>query len=162
MKYFKDSNNQVYAFEEDGSQDDFISENLVPITLEEADALRFPPLTLEQLQRNALAKLPFWEAAERSSGVAFKGTFWLTTSAALQDIRDCMLAGFVPNNVWIDATRESVPMTFEELKGLWAEIVAKGSSIYERRVEMEKLILTLTEEELSTFMPGWPAELGNM
>lgn len=27
MKYFKDSNNQVYAFEEDGSQDDFICSN---------------------------------------------------------------------------------------------------------------------------------------
>ena len=40
MKYYKDENNQVYAYEADGSQDDYIGENLVAITLEEADAIR--------------------------------------------------------------------------------------------------------------------------
>jgi hypothetical protein len=39
MKYFKDQKNTVHAFEEDGSQDDFIGGNLVPITPAQAVAL---------------------------------------------------------------------------------------------------------------------------
>jgi len=53
MKYYKDENNQVYAFESDGSQDDFIKDNLIAITLNEADELRKPPSqTLEELAEN--------------------------------------------------------------------------------------------------------------
>lgn len=40
MKYFKDIQNQVYAYEADGSQDAFIAPGLTPITSAEADALR--------------------------------------------------------------------------------------------------------------------------
>jgi hypothetical protein len=40
MKYFKDSSNNVFAYEADGSQDQHISANLISITEVEADALR--------------------------------------------------------------------------------------------------------------------------
>ena len=51
MKYYKNSENQVYAFESDGSQDAFIPSGLVPITEAEADALRYPePSPEEQKQ----------------------------------------------------------------------------------------------------------------
>ena len=43
MKYFKDENNKVYAYESDGSQDAWIKPNLIPITEQEADELRKPP-----------------------------------------------------------------------------------------------------------------------
>lgn len=43
MKYFKDANNQVYAYESDGSQDAFIKPDLISITQEQADALRSTP-----------------------------------------------------------------------------------------------------------------------
>ena len=49
MKLFKNAANQVFAFEQDGSQDDLISDDLVPITDVEADALRNPVLTDAQL-----------------------------------------------------------------------------------------------------------------
>ncbi len=42
MKHFKDEKGVVYAFESDGSQDDFISEGLVAITEAEADEMRAP------------------------------------------------------------------------------------------------------------------------
>jgi hypothetical protein len=43
MKYYKDADNQVYAYESDGSQDAYIPEDLILITEEEADELRKPP-----------------------------------------------------------------------------------------------------------------------
>lgn len=48
MKYYKDENNQVYAFEADGSQDAYIPSGLVPISEAEADALRYPEPSLEE------------------------------------------------------------------------------------------------------------------
>jgi hypothetical protein len=42
MEYYKDNDNQVYAYESDGSQDAWIKSGLVPITVGEADALRTP------------------------------------------------------------------------------------------------------------------------
>lgn len=49
MKYYKDINNQIYAYELDGSQDNYIKPDLVAITEEEADELRKPePKTLEE------------------------------------------------------------------------------------------------------------------
>ena len=39
MKLFKDDNNQIFAYEEDGSQDHLISENLILITKSEANLI---------------------------------------------------------------------------------------------------------------------------
>jgi hypothetical protein len=67
MKYYKDEQNQVYVYESDGSQDAYIKPGLTPITEYEADALRFPPPTPEQIaeQRRAeiLARLNEIDAA---------------------------------------------------------------------------------------------------
>ena len=41
MKYYKDPNtNEIYAYEADGSQDEFIKPGLVAITDDEANAIR--------------------------------------------------------------------------------------------------------------------------
>ncbi|CDH04388.1 Putaive tail fiber assembly protein [Xenorhabdus bovienii str. oregonense] len=53
MKYYKSKYNQVYAYESDGSQDNWIDPDLIPITVAEAMAIANPPPTLEQLQQNA-------------------------------------------------------------------------------------------------------------
>lgn len=39
MKLFKNNSNEVYAYEQDGSQDHLIADDLTPITQEEADAI---------------------------------------------------------------------------------------------------------------------------
>lgn len=43
MKHYKDAQNNVYAYEADGSQDALILPGLTPITEAQADALRAPP-----------------------------------------------------------------------------------------------------------------------
>ncbi|EHY2863888.1 tail fiber assembly protein [Escherichia coli] len=49
MKYYKDENNVVYAYDAYGTQDAFIKEGLVSITRSEAMAIINPPPTHEQL-----------------------------------------------------------------------------------------------------------------
>lgn len=49
MKYYKDENNVVYAYDAHGTQDAFIKEGLMLITRSEAMAIINPPPTHEQL-----------------------------------------------------------------------------------------------------------------
>ncbi|EOV0985542.1 tail fiber assembly protein [Edwardsiella piscicida] len=55
MKYFKDSENCVYAYPSDGSQDGFIKEGLISITEKEAMEIVNPPPTHEELVMQAEA-----------------------------------------------------------------------------------------------------------
>ncbi|TJZ79197.1 DUF4376 domain-containing protein [Chitiniphilus eburneus] len=157
MKYFLSAEGEILAFEADGSQDHAIPENVV--SLSEADALSkanpSTPPSLETLRSAAQAQLPAWESAERAAGIDHAGHQWLTTSAALQDIRDALLAGLVPDGVWIDAERHKVPMTLDTLRALWAACVSRGATIYQRRLEMEAEIESMEREQLEQFFPSW-------
>ena len=92
--------------------------------------------------------------------VKHAGQRWLTTPLALQDIRDVLLAGAVPNEQWATADRQIVPMTLPELQSLWQAITARGAQIYQRRLEMEQQIAGMSREQLEAFQPGWPPEPG--
>ena len=56
MKYFKDINNIVYAYESDGSQDEFIIPDLSPITEKEAMDIANPPPTHDEVIAEAETK----------------------------------------------------------------------------------------------------------
>lgn len=62
MKYYKDAAGEVWAFEEDGSQDEWIPEGAVLMTAEEVDAHLHPPITPEmQHQIDSYAELAWQE-----------------------------------------------------------------------------------------------------
>ena len=48
MKYYKDENNEVYAYESDGSQDAYTKPGLIPITEEEMRELTAPKVEVPQ------------------------------------------------------------------------------------------------------------------
>ncbi|WP_027824299.1 DUF4376 domain-containing protein [Laribacter hongkongensis] len=116
-----------------------------------------PTISLDALRDRALDHLPAWEKSERAAGIEHAGQRWLTTSAALQDIRDVLLAGAVPGEQWVTADRQIVPMTFVGLQSLWQAITARGAAIYQHRLEMERQIAGMDREQLEAFQPGWPA-----
>lgn len=72
MKFFKKyefGQWNVHAFELDGSQDAYISGDMYPITLEEADVIRMSPHSEEYLERqqkqlDALGKIKMWPPRE--------------------------------------------------------------------------------------------------
>ncbi|MCG9080362.1 DUF4376 domain-containing protein [Laribacter hongkongensis] len=109
-----------------------------------------------RLRTAAIARLPAWEKSERAAGIEHAGQRWLTTSAALQDIRDVLLAGAVPNEQWVTADRQIVAMTLPELQSLWQAITARGAAIYQRRLEIEQQVADMSREQLEAFQPGWP------
>lgn len=74
MKYFKDSDDNVLAFEEDGSQDEYISSELVAISKDEADMLiekaqdaitaSYVPDTLSRFQMLTILKISKLDTGE--------------------------------------------------------------------------------------------------
>ena len=58
MKHYKDSSNQLYAYESDGSQDHLIPDNYVAITDEEADSIRLYVKTYADLREENYPSLP--------------------------------------------------------------------------------------------------------
>ena len=120
-----------------------------------------PPVSLGTLRDRALSSLPAWEKSERAAGIEHASQRWLTTSAALQDIRDVLLAGSVPGEQWVTADRQIVPMTFVGLQSLWQAITARGAQIYQRRLEIEQQVAGMNREQLEAFATGWPSEPGS-
>ena len=59
MKYYN-LNNKIHAFEADGSQDSFITEDMIPITWEDAQLILNPPdtRTEEEKEADLTASLP--------------------------------------------------------------------------------------------------------
>lgn len=94
MKYYKDENNQVFAFESDGSQDAFIGKNLIAITEAEALAITNPPPTPEELQektnaeaRTYLASTDWYVVRFAETGVAIPDDIMTARKAARESVK---------------------------------------------------------------------------
>jgi len=57
MKYYKDKNNQVFAFESDGSQDHLITDDMVKMTKAQIKEHLNPKPSSEQIKANRIAEL---------------------------------------------------------------------------------------------------------
>lgn len=94
MKTFKTLDNRLFAFEDDGSQDYLITGDMVPVTEEEADAIRNPPLTVDQLaaavraERNAKIAASDWTVLSDAPLTTTQKTAWKTYRQALRDITE--------------------------------------------------------------------------
>lgn len=155
MPYYKDNNGGVH-FLDSADYESLLPAGCTQISDAEAAELLAPePEPLDALRDRALSQLPVWEKAERAAGIEHAGQRWLTSSAALQDIRDVLLAGAIPGEQWVTADRQIVPMTLPELQSLWQAITARGAQIYLRRLEMEQQIAGMIREQLEVFQPGW-------
>jgi hypothetical protein len=127
MKYFKDKNNKIYAFSADGSQDAFIPEGLVDITKAEADAIRFPAPTAEELAAVAkVAKLAALDSitVTTSSGKVFDGNETarlnllsaITASAIVgQTSANWKLADNTVQTVTLDELKEALTLAIQRV-----------------------------------------------
>ncbi|WP_413493142.1 tail fiber assembly protein [Morganella psychrotolerans] len=59
MRYYKDSENKIYAFEDNINAEDWLNFKVAEITESKADEILNPPLTKEQLIEQAEAKKQF-------------------------------------------------------------------------------------------------------
>jgi len=64
MKHFRDTNNSIFSFEEDGSQDNLIKQSMTAMTQQEVDLAINPPPTQAEL---AEIKANAWKVSRESA-----------------------------------------------------------------------------------------------
>ena len=69
MKYFKNTNNEIFGFELDGSQDHLITDDMTPITLEEIQAIN-------QAKEDGLKATPEYKLQEATQYLKDTGWIW--------------------------------------------------------------------------------------
>jgi len=62
MKHFKKQDNSIHAFEDDGSQDFLITEDMIPVSNEELSILRTPSIVIPTVVDMAQARLALLHA----------------------------------------------------------------------------------------------------
>ncbi|ACO73395.1 hypothetical protein LHK_02600 [Laribacter hongkongensis HLHK9] len=116
-----------------------------------------PPPTLEALREQRRAEINRWRDEQENGGIEHAGHRWDTDEASLQRINAVLLSGTNPLGIWTSADNVDVPMTLEDMQGLFAAIVTRGSAIHARQREMKQAIEGMSRDELEAFQPGWPA-----
>ena len=101
MKNYVDINNNIYAYESDGSQDAFIKDELVPISDEDLAALRAP--TTEQL----LAQLTLERKTQERQGVTINSIRYAGNPGNRQTLQEAITyledAGLTEFPTWKDS-----------------------------------------------------------
>jgi len=101
MKHFKDKQNNIFAYESDGSQDDFIKEGLVPISDEDLAILRAP--TTDQL----LQQLTQARKEQEHQGVTINGIRYAGDPGNRQALQEAITyiedAGLTEFPTWKDS-----------------------------------------------------------
>jgi hypothetical protein len=105
MKHYKDpETNEIYAYESDGSQDEFIKEGLVPISDEELAILRAP--TTDQL----LQQLTQARKEQEQQGVVINGIRYAGDPGNRQALQEAIAfmdnAGLTEFESWKDSDDE--------------------------------------------------------
>lgn len=137
MKYFKDSNNQVYAYESDGSQDAFIKPGLIAITQAEADALRNPPPALADAKAAQIAILTAAYSTAIQQPVAYMSTTFQadadSQTKVIQVLAAMTPAGVTPAGFyWVDVPNNHVAMTLAQVQGLAQAMMSQGWAAFQQ------------------------------
>jgi hypothetical protein len=137
MKYYKDSQGMVYAYESDGSQDAFIKPGLIAITQAEADALRNPPPTLADAKAAQIAILTAAYNTAIQQPVAYMSTTFQADADSQTKVISVLAAmtpaGATPAGFyWVDAANTHIPMTLAQVQGLAQAMMAQGWAAFQQ------------------------------
>lgn len=161
MKYFKNASGEVFAYEEDGSQDQYIPSDQTPITVSEADALRKPKKTSAQVWEEIKAKR---DLLQLEGGAPLDGHWLLSNDRAVTEYNSVIAAasaiGASETTVIRQGWRTMDGATVDMTPGLARQILASGfqqrcaidDAAQAHRVAME----ACADPSSYDFSSGWP------
>ena len=127
MKYYK-LNNEVYAFELDGSQDDYITENMVKMTDDEVDSHVNPEKYLSDIEKAQLNR----ERMPRLTPIEFdiklnNAGLYDAVQELIKDNFELRIAYnratfFSRTDPFIDQARIALNLTDEQVDSMWLDV----------------------------------------
>ncbi|EAH9333993.1 DUF4376 domain-containing protein [Campylobacter jejuni] len=159
MKYFIDQNNQIYAYEDEAT-DEQIKEGLTPISEEEFNALINPPKSEEELLNEAKElKINEINAKKENilnGGFSFKGKIYQSSNEDQLRINGAVTNALVNPNLipyidWIALDNTTTRFSVEEFK-LFASSMAYfiQQTIFKAKDLKEKIRNATSLEELNS------------
>ena len=124
MKYYK-LNNQVFAFEADGSQDDYITENMVKMTDDEVDRHVNPEKYLSDIEKAQLKRqnMPNLTPIEFDIKLVDAGLYDQVQDLISKDIKlriaYTRATFFSRTDPFIDQARKALGLTDEQVDTIW-------------------------------------------
>lgn len=76
MKYFKSPSGELFAYESDGSQDDYIPADYIAISEVEKDAILNPPPSLDEVKERKRVEIRSAHEADAQTPVLHAGVEW--------------------------------------------------------------------------------------
>lgn len=124
MKYYK-LNNQVFAFEADGSQDDYITEDMVKMTEDEVDRHANPEKYLSDIEKAQLnrERMPTLTPIEFDIKLVDAGLYDQVQELIQSDIKlkiaYTRATFFSRTDPFIDQARIALGLTDEQVDTIW-------------------------------------------
>ena len=124
MKYYK-LNNQVFAFEADGSQDDYITEDMVKMTDDEVDRHANPEKYLSDIEKAQLnrERMPTLTPIEFDIKLVDAGLYDQVQELIQSDIKlkiaYTRATFFSRTDPFIDQARIALNLTDEQVDSIW-------------------------------------------
>jgi len=154
MKHYKDpETNEIYAYESDGSQDEFIKEGLVPISDEDLAILRAP--TTDQLLRQLTSE----RKSQERQGVTINGIRYAGDPGNRQTLQEAIAfmedAGLTEFAIWKDSDgvfHQNNPLA--DVKDAARAIGARRSQLIAAEGEYAAQIIAGTLTDLTEVV--WP------
>lgn len=182
MKYYKDDNDKVYAYDLDGSQDNFIPDYQTPITEAEADALRKPVITAfdvwerikaERDQRKdggfkveiepGIYKWFHSDVFSRTQhiGLENKARVLLASGGALSDIIQISINGQIVDARWKTMDGTKVFITARTALDIIAAAEAMDASLFYAGEQHETAMKASPDPATYDYSIGWPERFGD-
>jgi len=137
MKYYKDTNNKPFAFEDNATAEIITkveathNTTLTKITQAEYKALIAPTFT--ELQTAKISELTAAYNAANETDIAYMNTTFQASSKSQGLIAQNLSIGTVPSGFyWKDKANNKVAMTFSDLQGLGSAIQVRGMVNYDK------------------------------
>lgn len=96
-----------------------------------------------------------WRTAQEIGGILFNEHVFDTDKDSRERIAAAKISGVNPLGYWTSAANVDVPMTYDDVKGLYAAITLAGAEIHARQRVMKLALPGMTDAELQAFVPGW-------
>lgn len=129
MKYYK-LNNQVFAFEADGSQDDYITEDMVKMTEDEVDRHANPEKYLSDIEKAQLnrERMPTLSPIEFDIKLVDAGLYDQVQGLIQSDVKlriaYTRATFFSRTDPFIDQARIALGLTDEQVDNMWEKPLA--------------------------------------
>ena len=154
MKYYKSTDNKPYVFE-DNVTSEIIAKveathntTLTEITKADYKAIIAP--TFEQLQAKKLQELETVYNKANQEDIVYMSTTFQADKDSQNLIVSVLSAGSVPDGFfWLDSLNNQVAMTYEDLQGLSAAILARGQANFAKLQDLKTQVSSaMTQDEL--------------